>query len=134
MGVDAEHRRVVTPAGESGCVFCAIIERRQPAAIVLETPAVVAFAARRQQVPGHVLVVPRRHVETIYDLARDAAAEMMTAAIDAARALRDAFAPQGLSLWQSNGDAAFQEIAHVHLNAAALDQRRSAARLPQHAG
>ena len=105
----------MTPA-EADCTFCAIVARREPAAIVCEDSGAVAFLALRQQVPGHVLVVPRRHVETIYDLAREDAAALIATAIDIARALRDEFAPEGLSVWQSNGPAAFQEVPHVHLH------------------
>lgn len=34
----------------------------------------------------------------------------------AARAVRDAFNPEGLSVWQSNGPAAFQEVPHLHFH------------------
>lgn len=101
---------------ESGCLFCAIVAHREPAAFVLEAGAVVAFAALRQQVPGHILVVPRRHVETIYDLELADASALVAAAIEVARAVRAEFTPEGLSLWQSNGPAAFQEVPHVHLH------------------
>jgi histidine triad (HIT) family protein len=101
-------------AGE--CPFCAIVAGRRPVSLVLEAARVIAFAGLRQHVKGHVLIVPRRHVETIYDLDTDDAAALMTTAVTVARAVRAAFAPQGLSLWQSNGPAAFQEVPHVHLH------------------
>jgi histidine triad (HIT) family protein len=115
VGVDAEHRGLVSAAVRA-CVFCDIVAGRAPAAIVLDTAAVVAFADLRQAVPGHVLVVPRRHVETLYELEPGDGAALMAAAVRVARAVRDAFMPEGLSLWQSNGAAAFQEVPHVHLH------------------
>ena len=115
MGVDAEHGRLVS-SGAAHCPFCRIVAHDEPAAFVLESERVAAFVGLRQPVPGHVLIVPRRHVETLYDLDREDGAAVMAAAVTIARALRDEFAPQGLSLWQSNGLAAFQEVPHFHLH------------------
>jgi len=98
------------------CIFCAILEGRAPASRVAEDADVVAFLDLRQPVPGHVLVVPRTHVETIYELAPDAAAALMRMAVRIAQALRAEFDPPGLNLWQSNGHAGGQEVPHVHLH------------------
>jgi len=103
-------------ASTAPCPFCEIVAGRAAAAFVLEAPRVVAFVGLRQWVEGHVLVIPRRHVETLYDLEDDDAAAMLSAAVSIARAVRSEFKPEGLSLWQSNGPAAFQEVAHVHLH------------------
>lgn len=99
-----------------GCVFCAIVAGRVPASVVWEDPLAVAFMDLRQAVPGHVLVVPRRHAATLYDLDEDAAAHTMRIAHRVASALRTAHAPEGLNLWQSNGEAGGQEVPHFHLH------------------
>ena len=98
------------------CPFCAIVRGQASASRVAEGTHVVAFMDLRQAVPGHVLVVPRAHVETLYDLPPDTAAEMMQLAVRIARALRAVDDPPGLNLWQSNGDAGGQEVPHVHLH------------------
>lgn len=98
------------------CVFCAILEGRTAASRVAEDADEVAFLDLRQPVPGHVLVVPRAHVETIYELTPDAAAALMRMAVRVAQALRAEFDPPGLNLWQSNGHAGGQEVPHVHLH------------------
>jgi histidine triad (HIT) family protein len=98
------------------CAFCDILAGRAPAARIFEDDRVVAIADRRQTLPGHTLILPRRHAATIYDLDADSAAALMQAAVRIARAVRDTFVPAGLSLWQSNGAAAFQEVPHVHLH------------------
>ena len=77
---------------------------------------VLAFMDMRQAVPGHVLVVPHRHVPDIYSLAPDEAAGAMRMAQRVAQALRAEFDPPGLNLWQSNGRAAGQEVFHFHLH------------------
>lgn len=70
----------------------------------------------RQPVPGHVLVVPRRHVDTLFDLDEDTAGQLMRVAVRIARAADAVFAPDGLNLWQSNREAGGQEVPHVHLH------------------
>jgi histidine triad (HIT) family protein len=55
----------------SACVFDDIITGKTPAAMVLEEDSVVAFLDHRPLLPGHVLVVPRTHYETLSDLPPD---------------------------------------------------------------
>ncbi len=108
-----------SPAAEPGadaCAFCAILAGALPASVVHEDAQVVAFMDLRQAVPGHVLVIPRRHVETLFDLDEETAAQLMRVAVRIARAAEQAFAPDGLNLWQSNRDAGGQEVPHVHLH------------------
>ena len=100
----------------SACPFCEIATGATPAAIVADDGVVLAFMDLRQAVPGHVLVVPRRHVPDLCSLAPDEAAAAMRMAQRVAQALRDAFAPAALNLWQSNGRAAGQEVFHFHLH------------------
>ena len=55
-------------ASVDACVFCAIVARSVPAAIVLDDDVAVGFLDHRPLFKGHVLVVPRVHVETLPDL------------------------------------------------------------------
>ena len=99
------------------CAFCEITAGRAPASVVFADERVVAFVDLRQAEPGHVLVVPRRHVPRVHLLDLDDAAALMQAAVRIAGALdAAALAPEGMSLWQSNGEGAFQEVDHVHLH------------------
>jgi len=52
----------------TSCVFCAIVAGEVPAQIVADTPEGVAFLDARPVFPGHVLVVPREHIEVLADL------------------------------------------------------------------
>ncbi|MBS0568812.1 MAG: HIT domain-containing protein [Proteobacteria bacterium] len=100
----------------SGCIFCGIIAQRLSASFVAEDESTVAFMSLRQPVPGHVLVVPRRHAPTIYDLTPDEGSAVMNLALRVAHGLRRAYSPAGLNLWQCNGEIAGQEIDHFHLH------------------
>jgi histidine triad (HIT) family protein len=50
------------------CLFCKIIKREIPASVVYEDDRVIAFNDINPQAPTHVLVVPKRHIETLNDL------------------------------------------------------------------
>lgn len=50
------------------CLFCKIVERTIPAALVYEDELVVAFDDINPQAPTHTLVIPRRHVTSVGDL------------------------------------------------------------------
>jgi histidine triad (HIT) family protein len=54
-----------------GCIFCDIVAGRVPAYRVLEDDTTVAFLDHRPLLPGHVLVVPRIHYETLGELPAD---------------------------------------------------------------
>ncbi|QWP76806.1 HIT domain-containing protein [Lysobacter sp. K5869] len=103
-------------AADIRCVFCDLLAGRAPASFVHRDEHLSAFVDLRQAVDGHVLIVPNRHVETLFDLDEDTAGRMMALAVRVARALAAELEPPGLNLWQSNGDAGGQEVPHVHLH------------------
>jgi histidine triad (HIT) family protein len=98
------------------CLFCRIVSGEVPSRVVVKDEAVTAFLDLRQPHRGHTLVVPNRHVENLYDLEDEDGRAVIACARRVARAAHAAFAPEGLSLWQSNGPAAFQEVPHFHLH------------------
>ena len=65
---------------------------------------------------AHLLIVPRQHVEMIDELSHRRATTLMASVVKAAKALRSVCDPPGISIWQSNGEAAGQEVPHVHVH------------------
>ncbi len=61
-------------------------------------------------------MIPKRHVPTIFDVSEDEAAALMTHVVRVARAVRRAFDPDGLNVFQNNGVVGFQTVAHVHVH------------------
>jgi histidine triad (HIT) family protein len=98
------------------CVFCRIVAGSIPASVVHEDAETLAFMDLGQVNPGHVLVAVKRHAQDIYALDERQAAALYGAASRVARAIREAFAPQGLSVYQANGKAAGQTVFHLHLH------------------
>ncbi len=98
------------------CVFCEIIAGRAPGDIVYQDDMTLAFIDPRQHNPGHVLVVPRTHINDIRQLDPRTGAGLMDTLIKIARAVDQAFPSEGMSLWHSIGPAAFQEVPHMHMH------------------
>ncbi len=98
------------------CVFCKIVAKQIPATVVLEDEATLAFMDIGQVNPGHVLVACKAHVENVYGLEDAQAAAAFRSAARVARAIRAAFNPPGLSIYQANGMPAGQTVLHFHLH------------------
>jgi histidine triad (HIT) family protein len=98
------------------CVFCKIVAKQIPATVVHENDATLAFMDIGQVNPGHVLVACKAHVENVYALDDLQAAAVFRAAARVARAIRAAFSPPGLSIYQANGKPAGQTVFHFHLH------------------
>ena len=97
------------------CVFCKIVAKQIPATVVHEDEHTLAFMDIGQVNPGHVLVAVKKHAENIFALDDAQAAAVFRAAATVARAIRGAFEPQGLSVYQANGAAAGQTVMHLHI-------------------
>lgn len=98
------------------CVFCEIVQGRQPASIVCEDSLTLAFMDLRQFHPGHTLVIPRQHFHDVRELDAATGAALMATVSRMTRAVAAAFPNQGLSLWHSIGAGAFQEVPHLHIH------------------
>jgi histidine triad (HIT) family protein len=98
------------------CVFCRIVAGQIPATVVFEDEHTLAFMDIGQVNPGHVLVAVKKHAENLYALDDAQAGAVLRAAAKIARAIRDAFKPEGLSVYQANGKAAGQTVFHYHVH------------------
>lgn len=101
------------------CAFCGIVAGTIPSSNVYEDHDTLSFMDLRQPNPthgGHVLVIPKRHIETIDALDDGISAQLMATTVRIARAMRLGSTPDGLSVWQSNGEAGGQEVPHVHFH------------------
>ena len=97
-------------------IFCRIMAKQIPATVVHEDEHTLAFMDIGQVNPGHVLVAAKVHADNIYALDDVQAAALFRSAARVARAIRSAFSPEGLSLYQANGAAAGQTVFHFHMH------------------
>jgi histidine triad (HIT) family protein len=98
------------------CVFCEIVRRTEVASIVWEDRLTMAFVDLRQFHAGHTLVIPKRHVNDVRELDYDTGAALMATVTRVTSAVAASFPNQGLSLWHSIGEAADQEVPHMHVH------------------
>ena len=98
------------------CLFCRIVRREIPAAVVAETDTALAFRDVNPQAPTHVLVVPQEHHVDAAALAREAPATVAHL-VDAAREVAAAEGlDDGYRLVFNTGAQAGQTVFHVHLH------------------
>ncbi len=101
----------------SECVFCDIVRGTADASIVYADGTVVAFMDIQPVNDGHVLIVPRVHAVGLDELEREAGAQLFRVAMDLSSALRQsAVRCEGVDLFLADGEAAGQEVFHVHLH------------------
>lgn len=100
-----------------GCVFCGIVEGREPASVVYADGTVMAFMDIAPIVPGHLLVIPRRHAEFLAEVPVEEAAVCFSAARRLTAALRESgLRVEGVNLMVMDGEAAFQDVPHFHIH------------------
>lgn len=100
--------------GMADCVFCRIIAGDLPGHVVLETDDLVAFLDTRPVFKGHVLLVPREHVETLPDLPAGLRDPFLAAAQRLAVAVRTGLDAQGSFVAINN--TVSQSVPHLHLH------------------
>ena len=113
----------------STCIFCRIAAGEAPARIVLDTAEVLAFHDIRPSAPTHVLVVPRRHVASLWELEqRELAGHLLHACAEVARLQK---LERGFRVISNNGRDGGQEVEHLHFHV--LGGRRLGPMLSKHA-
>lgn len=100
--------------GSKTCVFCEIVQGKARAALVLEDETAVAFLDHRPLLPGHVLVVPRAHVETLADLPADLVAPFFQDVQLIERAVETGLAAAGSFVAVNNRIS--QSVPHLHVH------------------
>ncbi len=99
------------------CVFCAIVAGKLPASRLLEDDLVLAFLDIRPVSPGHLLVVPKAHAGLLAELPEETGGRIFRTAQRLAEAVRRCGVRcEGVNLILADGEAAGQEVPHVHLH------------------
>jgi histidine triad (HIT) family protein len=101
----------------SDCLFCRIVAGEIPSDQVYSDDQVIAFRDIAPKAPVHVLVIPRRHLDSTADLGEaDAplAAALLAASNEVAR--REGVAESGYRVVTNVGADAGQSVAHLHLH------------------
>jgi diadenosine tetraphosphate (Ap4A) HIT family hydrolase len=101
----------------SHCIFCDILAGRAPSSVVFADERCHAFLSIHPVNPGHLLVIPNDHAASLAELDPETGAHMFQVAQCLAAALRDSkLRCEGITLSLADGEAAGQEVFHVHLH------------------
>lgn len=99
------------------CLFCRIVAGEIPATKVYEDEALLAFRDINPQAPLHVLIIPKRHVATLNDLAASDDGMVGAMVRCAAHLAREhGYAEAGFRTVFNCNAAAGQTVFHVHLH------------------
>jgi histidine triad (HIT) family protein len=101
---------------EKDCIFCKIVAGTLPSHRVYEDDRHVAFLDINPFSPGHTLVCPKRHGETLWDMDQNEIAEAFTVASKVSMGVVAAMDADGFRIMQNNGEAANQAVAHLHIH------------------
>ena len=100
----------------SDCIFCKIIDGSIPSFKIHENENCLVLLDRFPSGIGHVLVIPKKHVENIFELDDETAAKIFPLVTDVAKRMKKHLALDGLNILQNNGAAAQQSVPHFHIH------------------
>ncbi|WP_231186144.1 HIT family protein [Haladaptatus sp. DYF46] len=96
------------------CIFCQIVAGEIPSKTVYEDESVLAFLDVNPLAPGHTLVISKDHHETLGDVPKDTANDLFSVLHDLTPAVEAAVDADASNVAFNNGEAAGQEVPHVH--------------------
>ena len=96
------------------CKFCQVVARELPAFVVFEDSISLAFLDYRPLFPGHTLLVPKHHYETLEDLPRDLIAPFFANVQLLAHAVEHGMEAEGSFVAINNRVS--QSVPHLHVH------------------
>lgn len=98
------------------CVFCDLLDGAGEVSVCFEDSTAVAFMDIQPVNAGHVLVVPRAHYESLFDVPHDVAMHVFEVAMRLGPILRKVSGAEGMNIVVNSGAAAGQDVFHYHVH------------------
>ncbi len=98
------------------CIFCKIVAGDIPSMKLYEDDQVIAFMDIMPVSRGHLLVVPKVHVENVFEVDPALYGHVASVMSKMAKAIKAALNPDGINIMQLNGKAANQVVPHIHMH------------------
>ncbi len=98
------------------CIFCKIVRNEVPSFKIYEDENTIAFLDINPASLGHVLVVPKKHVENVFDAEEETIKNVFAVAKKIACVISERLKPQGINILQNNGRQAGQIVQHFHVH------------------
>ncbi len=101
----------------NSCIFCKIVNKEVPAEILYEDDEIIAFNDVHPIAPVHILIIPKKHIDSVNSLEIGDASLMGTVILVAKKLAQDkGIAKDGYKLLFRVGEHGGQEIPHVHIH------------------
>ena len=101
---------------DSNCVFCKIVRGELPSRKVFEDADVLAFHDIQPVAPVHFMLVPKKHVASLYDVTDEDAPALGRILVLAGRLAREQGAGDGFRTIVNTGRVGRQDVKHVHVH------------------
>ena len=98
------------------CVFCDIVQGKVSKQHVFENEEFLAFTPLRPVSTGHVLLIPKKHVENLYELDDEAVGRMFMLAKRVSSELVQKYGATGINVLHASGVDAQQSVLHCHIH------------------
>lgn len=99
------------------CEFCKIVSGDAPSSVVYQNDHTLAMMTLRPMARGHILVIPKKHAASLSEMEYETGGELFEVGMKIAEALRASeIESEGINFWLADGEAAGQEVFHVHLH------------------
>ena len=97
-------------------IFCDIVDGKALASIVYQDDVALAIMDIRPVNPGHIVVMPKKHIAYMADMDEATGMHLFRITIRLEQALRNSGVRcEGTNLFLANGEAAGQEVSHLHM-------------------
>jgi len=100
------------------CSFCKIIAGKLPSNKIYENENVLVFAPLKDTIisKGHMLVIPKKHYENIYDIPKEELHHIMDVVKIISQKLKSEFSAEGINILHASGKVAQQSCFHFHIH------------------
>jgi len=98
------------------CIFCKIAAKEMSEKIVYENSKVIAFLDLYPATPGHTLIIPKNHYESLDEIPDSVLAEILKVIKEISKAILKATGAEGFNVLQNNGRVAGQVVDHAHFH------------------
>lgn len=101
---------------QESCIFCKILKGEIPSFTVYEDELFKVILDRFPATQGHMLIIPKLHHESIFDMPANVATGIYPLARKMSKVVKEAMGADGINIVQNNGIAAGQAVFHFHLH------------------
>ncbi|PAE38982.1 HIT family protein [Bacillus sp. 7884-1] len=96
------------------CLGCNLANKNLPVHVVFEDEFVCCFLDHEPFNEGHIMILPKKHVNDVEELDENTANSIMKASILLSKAIKKLFNPDGITICQNGG--IFNELTHYHMH------------------